>query len=183
MAPRGGVLFFGRGTLQFELRAVKTPANGRVIQGDGSKTDQRNLSRSFRTLTIQKSSIIRATQHVGKVQKSRGWLGNVLFRIATIIAVLIAVWVLWEFLYESERGQPIIRYQVLLIAGIILLVGWVCRQMLAGPRDDSNKWKRLGYVDRASLLLPALRRKPVAFLVKPTRYQKIVLTAEWFRTH
>jgi hypothetical protein len=85
--PRGEVLFFGRGILQFELRAVKTPANGSVIQGDGGKTDQRNLSRSFRTLTIQKSSIIRATQYVGKVQKSKGWLGNVLFRIATIIAV------------------------------------------------------------------------------------------------
>jgi hypothetical protein len=39
-----------------------------------------------------------------------GWLGSVLFGIATIIAVLIAVWVLWEFAYESERGRPIIQY-------------------------------------------------------------------------
>jgi hypothetical protein len=67
------------------------------------------------------------------------WLGNVLFRIATTIAVLIAAWVLWEFVYEAERGHPIIQYHALLIAAVIWLVGWVCRQMLAEPQDGSNK--------------------------------------------
>ena len=65
-----------------------------------------------------------------------GWLGSVLFAIATIIAVLIAVWVLWEFVYETERGRPIIQYHAL-FAAVIWLGGWVSRQMRAGPGDDS----------------------------------------------
>jgi hypothetical protein len=68
-----------------------------------------------------------------------GWLGDVLFKVATIITLLIAAWVLWEFAYDSERGQPIIQYHALLIAAVIWLVGWVSRQTLAGPGDDSNK--------------------------------------------
>ena len=34
-------------------------------------------------------------------------LGDVLFKVATIITLLIAAWVLWEFVYELERGHPI----------------------------------------------------------------------------
>jgi len=66
-------------------------------------------------------------------------LGDILFGVATTIAVLIAVWVLWEFAYELERGHAIIQYHALLISGVIWLVGWVCRQMLAAPEDGSNK--------------------------------------------
>jgi hypothetical protein len=67
------------------------------------------------------------------------WLAKILFWEATAVASLIAVWVLWEFVYDSERGQPIIQYHALLIAGVIWLVGWACRQTLAGREDGSNK--------------------------------------------
>jgi len=44
-----------------------------------------------------------------------------------------------EFGYDSARGQPIIQYHALLIAGAIWLVGWACRALLAGREDGSNK--------------------------------------------
>ena len=70
-----------------------------------------------------------------------GWLGSVLFGIATIIAVLIAVWVLWEFVYEAERGRPIIQYHA-----------FVCRIYLAGgvgiPSDA--RWTRRQFADKFS---------------------------------
>ncbi len=58
-------------------------------------------------------------------------LGAFLFWTATIIAGLIVVWEVWGYVYNAERGEPIIRITPLLLAAAIWLVGWVCRYMFA----------------------------------------------------
>jgi len=60
--------------------------------------------------------------------------GGFLFWVASIIAALIVVWVLWNFLWDWQLwdwqgGAPIIRLPLLLIAGVIWLVGWGCRAL------------------------------------------------------
>lgn len=60
------------------------------------------------------------------------WLGETLYWLSTVIAGLIAVWILWGYVYDIDRGEPIIRIVPLLIAGAIWLVGRACRYMLAG---------------------------------------------------
>jgi len=55
--------------------------------------------------------------------------GGFLFWVTSIIAALIVVWVLWNFLWDWQGGAPIIRLPLLLIAGVIWLVGWGCRAL------------------------------------------------------
>jgi hypothetical protein len=57
--------------------------------------------------------------------------GVFLFWTATIIAGLIVVWELWGYVYDAERGEPIIWIAPLLFAAAIWLVGWACRYLLA----------------------------------------------------
>jgi hypothetical protein len=56
--------------------------------------------------------------------------GNVLYWMATIIATLLVAWVVWSYVYNSSRGEPIIQILPLLLAGLIWLVGWFCRRLL-----------------------------------------------------
>ncbi len=35
--------------------------------------------------------------------------GNVLYWMATIIATLLVAWVVWSYVYNSSRGEPIIQ--------------------------------------------------------------------------
>jgi drug/metabolite transporter (DMT)-like permease len=58
-------------------------------------------------------------------------LGRFLFWLATIIASVLVVWVVWGYVYTSNRGEPIISIVPLLLAGVIWLAGWVCRKVFA----------------------------------------------------
>jgi hypothetical protein len=58
-------------------------------------------------------------------------LGQFLFWLATIIAGVLVAWVVWGYIYDMERGEPIIRIVPLLLAGVIWLAGWVCRKVFA----------------------------------------------------
>jgi hypothetical protein len=53
--------------------------------------------------------------------------GNTLYWTATIFAGLIVVWDLWNYVYATERGDPIIQVVPFLLALAIWLVGWACR--------------------------------------------------------
>jgi len=67
----------------------------------------------------------------GKTEMTPSW-GVFLFWTATIIAGLIVVWEVWGYVYDAERGEPIIWIAPLLLAAAIWLVGWACRYMFAG---------------------------------------------------
>jgi hypothetical protein len=58
------------------------------------------------------------------------WWGETLYWAATIIAGLIVAWVVWGYVYNMSRGEPIIPIIALLLAGAIWLVGWACRYLL-----------------------------------------------------
>ena len=57
--------------------------------------------------------------------------GKVLYWTATIVASLIAVWVIWSYVYNVERGFPVFPILPLLFAAVIWLAGWACRYVLA----------------------------------------------------
>ncbi len=65
------------------------------------------------------------------------WWGTALYWIATIIAGLIVVWAVWNYVYNTDRGEPIIQIVPLLLAGAIWLVGRACRYLLAGRRSSN----------------------------------------------
>ena len=79
--------------------------------------------------------------------------GGFLFWVASIIAALIVVWVLWNFLWDWQGGAPIIRLPLLLIAGVIWLVGWVAARSLevkiasTNDKDDRLSGVRLPLID------------------------------------
>jgi hypothetical protein len=58
-------------------------------------------------------------------------LGQFLYWLATIIAGVLVAWVVWGYISDMERGEPIIRIFPLLLAGVIWLAGWVCRKVFA----------------------------------------------------
>jgi hypothetical protein len=55
-------------------------------------------------------------------------LGDILFFMATIVAALIAAWVVWSYVTGLRNGEPIIQIVPLLFAGAILLLGLSCRR-------------------------------------------------------
>jgi len=59
-------------------------------------------------------------------------LGAILFFMATIVAVLIAAWVVWSYVSGLRNGEPIIQIVPLLFAGAILLLGLACRRTRNG---------------------------------------------------
>jgi hypothetical protein len=59
-------------------------------------------------------------------------LGEILYWLATIIAVLIVVWVVGNYVFNIDRAYPVIPILPLVLAGAIWLVGWACRYVLAG---------------------------------------------------
>ncbi len=59
--------------------------------------------------------------------------GDVLYRMASIVAVLIALWVVWGYLYDAQEGEPVIQVVPLLFAGAIWLLARFGRDFLAEP--------------------------------------------------
>jgi hypothetical protein len=55
--------------------------------------------------------------------------GELLYRMATILAGLIALLVIVGYFYDASRGEPIIPIVPLLLAGIIWLIGRSCRHL------------------------------------------------------
>ena len=55
--------------------------------------------------------------------------GEVLYWISTIIAGVITLWAVANLVFNSDRGEPVIQVVPLVIAGIIWLVGWACRDL------------------------------------------------------
>lgn len=55
-------------------------------------------------------------------------LGDILFFMATIFAVLIAAWVVWAYVSGLRNGEPIIQIVPLLFAGAIFWLGLACRR-------------------------------------------------------
>ena len=58
-------------------------------------------------------------------------LGKFIYWAATLIAVLIVVAVVMSYASNASEGDPVIPITPLLLAGVIWLVGWVCRNVLA----------------------------------------------------
>ena len=59
-------------------------------------------------------------------------LGEALYWTATIFVVLIVVWIVWGYMYNVSKGEPIIPIVALLFAAAIWLAGRACRFVLAG---------------------------------------------------
>ena len=60
--------------------------------------------------------------------------GEFLYRMATILAGLIALLVIVGYFYDASRGEPIIPIVPLLLAGAIWLIGRSCRHLYQRPR-------------------------------------------------
>jgi hypothetical protein len=58
--------------------------------------------------------------------------GEIFYWAGTIIAGLLVLWVLWSYMFNADRGEPIIWIAPLVLAGAIWLAGWACRRVLAG---------------------------------------------------
>jgi hypothetical protein len=58
--------------------------------------------------------------------------GEVLYWTSTVVAGLIVLLVVANYMSSTGVGEPIIGIIPLLLAGVIWLVGWVCRHMFAG---------------------------------------------------
>jgi hypothetical protein len=58
--------------------------------------------------------------------------GEVLYLTFTLIAGLIVLLVVANYMFDTSRGESAIRTIPLLLAGAIWLVGWVCRHVFAG---------------------------------------------------
>ena len=57
--------------------------------------------------------------------------GNVLYRLATIVAALIVIFVIADLIISWAQGQPILRIFALLTALLVWLIGRVCRSISA----------------------------------------------------
>ena len=58
--------------------------------------------------------------------------GEALYRTAIILAGVVGALAVAEFLSNLSKGLSIIPVRPLLVAGIIWLIGRVCRYLLAG---------------------------------------------------
>jgi len=59
-------------------------------------------------------------------------LGEALYWTATVLAALIVVLVVWAYVYNISRGEPIIPVVALLFAVAVWLGGRGCRYVFAG---------------------------------------------------
>jgi len=57
--------------------------------------------------------------------------GNVLYWLATIVAVMIVIFVVADLAISWAQGQPILRIFALLTALLVWLIGRVCRSISA----------------------------------------------------
>ncbi len=56
--------------------------------------------------------------------------GEIFYWAGTIIPGLL--WALWSYVFDADRGEPIIRIAPLVFAEVVWLAGWGCRRVLAG---------------------------------------------------
>ena len=59
------------------------------------------------------------------------WCGETLYWTTTAIAGLIVAWVVWSYVANVGAGYPVVPVMPLLVAGVIWLAGWACRNMIA----------------------------------------------------
>jgi hypothetical protein len=52
---------------------------------------------------------------------------KIIYWVASIIAALLVLWVIWGYVYNVERHEPIIYFFPLVLAVVIWLVGRACR--------------------------------------------------------
>jgi hypothetical protein len=57
--------------------------------------------------------------------------GQFLYQTASVIAGLIALWAVWGYVYNAEKGEPVLDVVPLLLAGAIWLLAWLSRDFLA----------------------------------------------------
>jgi len=57
--------------------------------------------------------------------------GNCLYSTTTVLAGLIVMFVFMAYFYDVSRGEPVISVAALLVAGVIWLIGWAGRHVLA----------------------------------------------------
>jgi hypothetical protein len=59
-------------------------------------------------------------------------LGKSIYWAATFIAAFIVVLVVISYASNASEGDPVISITPLLLGGAIWLLGWVCRNVVAG---------------------------------------------------
>ena len=59
-------------------------------------------------------------------------LGKTFYRTAATIAVVIMVLVVCSYVYNNNRGEPLMPIFPVLLAGVIWLLGRVCRHISPG---------------------------------------------------
>ena len=57
--------------------------------------------------------------------------GEFVYRIAAMLAGIIAVLAVLNYVYDANRGEPIIPIIPVLLAGVIWLIGHACRHLAA----------------------------------------------------
>jgi hypothetical protein len=57
--------------------------------------------------------------------------GDCLYRTTTVLAGLIVTFVFVAYIYDVNRGEPVISVAALLAAAVIWLIGWAGRHVLA----------------------------------------------------
>jgi hypothetical protein len=68
----------------------------------------------------------------GESNKMDAQLGKFIYWAATFIAAFIVVLVVISYASNASEGDPVISITPLLLAGAIWLIGWVCRNVVAG---------------------------------------------------
>ena len=58
--------------------------------------------------------------------------GQFLYQTASVVAGLITLWVVWGYIYDAEKGEPILQVVPLLLAGTIWLLAWLGRDFITG---------------------------------------------------
>ena len=57
--------------------------------------------------------------------------GTLLYWMTTILAGLITAMAIANFYFKASEGEPTVPVVALLVAGVIWLIGWACRNALA----------------------------------------------------
>ena len=58
--------------------------------------------------------------------------GQYLYRVTTAAAAALTALVVLSYFFNATRGMPVISAAALALAGVIWLIGWAGRHVLAG---------------------------------------------------
>jgi hypothetical protein len=61
--------------------------------------------------------------------------GEVIYWAATFVAIVLAVWAVWTYASNVERGFPVFPIITALVAGVIWSVGWAGRYAFSRRRN------------------------------------------------